>query len=153
ILFHNKRHPSSMGAEEVNAFLTSLAVESCVAAGTQNQALSAILFLYRVVLQDPLPWIGEVVRADKPMRIPVVLSPAETRQIIEEVAGTSRLVVKLLYGSGLRLLEALRLRVKDVDFARHELFVRDPKGRRDRGTTLPRVVEPELQEHLEHARA
>lgn len=152
IFFHNKRHPAAMGSDEVNAFLTSLAVDHHVSATTQNQALSALLFLYRVVLEDPLPWIADLVRARRPERIPVVLSPAEVRLVIDEVEGVSRLVVQLLYGSGLRLLEALRLRVKDVDFARRELFVRDPKGKRDRMTTLPRAVETDLRAHLERVR-
>ncbi len=152
ILFHNKGHPSAMGADEVNAFLTSLAVDGHVSAATQNQALSAILFLYRVVLEDPLPWITDIVRARRSERVPVVLTPAEARTVIGECEGVSRLVVQLLYGSGLRLLECLRLRVKDIDFARHEVFVRDPKGRRDRVTTLPHVVEMELRAHLERVR-
>ena len=148
ILFHNKRHPSSMGAGEVNAFLTSLAVEGSVSAVTQNQALSSILFLYRYVLQDPLPWISDLVRAERPVRVPVVLSPAEVRLVINALDGTPRLVGQLLYGSGLRLLECLRLRIKDVDFARRQLVVRDPKGGRDRATPLPQSVEPALKEHL-----
>ena len=152
IFFHNKRHPSAMGVDEVNAFLTSLAVDGQVSASTQNQALSAILFLYRVVLEDPLPWIDNIVRARRSEHIPVVLTPAEARLVIDELQSTSRLVAQLLYGSGLRLLECLRLRVKDVDFARHEIFVRDPKGRRDRVTTLPRLVETELRAHLERVR-
>jgi integron integrase len=152
ILFHNKRHPSAMGADEVNAFLTSLAVEGRVAAATQNQALSAILFLYRVVLEDPLPWIGEIVRARRPEHVPTVLSLAEARMVIDTLQGVSRLVTQLLYGSGLRLLECLRLRVKDLDFARYEIFVRDPKGRRDRVTTLPHAVETELRAHIQRAR-
>jgi site-specific recombinase XerD len=109
ILFHHKRHPSSMGAEEVNAFLTRLAVDGKVTASTQNQALSAILFLYRVVLEDPLPWIGEVIRARRPVHIPVVLSSGEVQLVIDELQGAPRLVVQLLYGSGLRLLEAVRI--------------------------------------------
>jgi integron integrase len=152
IFFHNKRHPAAMGADDVNAFLTSLAVDGHVSAATQNQALSAILFLYRAVLDDPLPWIGDIVRARRSEHVPVVLTPAEARIVIEETEGVSRLVVQLLYGSGLRLLECLRLRVKDLDFARHEVFVRDPKGRRDRVTTLPQKVEAELRAHLEVVR-
>lgn len=136
----------------VNAFLTSLAVDGHVSAATQNQALSAILFLYRDVLQDPLPWITDIVRARRSEHVPVVLTPGEARAAIEEVEGTSRLVVPLLYGSGLRLMECLQLRVKDIDFARHELFIRDPKGRRDRVTTLPHSVETELRAHLERTR-
>jgi len=152
ILFHNKRHPAAMGADEVNAFLSSLAVEGHVSATTQNQALCAILFLYRYVLRDPLPWIADIVRAQRPERLPVVLTPQEARLVIDHVEGVSRLVVQLLYGSGLRLLEALQLRVKDIDFGRGEILVRDPKGRRDRVTMLPRVVEIELRAHIEKAR-
>ena len=152
IFFHNKRHPAAMGAEEVNAFLSSLAVDGHVSATTQNQALSAILFLYRYVLNDPLPWIGEIVRAARPERVPVVLTPSEVRSVIDAMDGTTRLVAQLLYGSGLRLLECLQLRVKDVDFGRGEVLVRDPKGRHDRATTLPRLVEMPLRAHLEKVR-
>jgi integrase len=128
ILFHNKRHPASMGADEVNAFLTSLAVERRVSALTQNQALSAILFLYRHVLDDPLPWIQDIVRAARPERVPVVLTGSEVRLVIEQVDGVSRLVVQVLYGSGLRLLEALQLRVKDIDFARRVARARSERA-------------------------
>ena len=152
ILFHKKRHPSAMGADEVNAFLTSLAVNGNVSGTTQNQALCAILFLYREVLNDPLPWIADLVRVGRPARVPQVLTPDEARRVIEHVDGVSRLVVKLLYGSGLRLLEALQLRVKDVDFGRREVLVRDPKGRRDRITTLPASIEIDLRAHLEKVR-
>ena len=152
ILFHGKRHPASMGADEVNAFISSLATVSNVSAATQNQALSAILFLYRVVLGDPLPWIDDIVRARRSVRTPVVLTVDEVRAVIDTMSGVPRLIVQLLYGSGLRLLECLQLRVKDIDFARHELTVRDPKGRRDRVTTLPRCVELELRAHLERVR-
>ena len=149
IFFHNKKHPAAMGADEVNAFLTHLAVEEHVSATSQNQALAAILFLYRAVLEDPLPWLDEVVRARRSFHVPVVLTPGEVTTILDEMSGPTKLVVQLLYGSGLRLLEALRLRVKDVNFGRHEVFVRDPKGRRDRLTTLPRAVEADLKVHLE----
>jgi integron integrase len=152
ILFHNKRHPSAMGADEVNAFLTSLALDGHVSAATQNQALSAILFLYRVVLDDPLPWIDDIVRAKRTERVPVVLTPVEVRQLLAELSGSAWLVALILYGSGLRLLEALQLRVKDVDFARREVFVRDPKGKRDRVTPLPQTAEMELRAHLEKVR-
>ncbi len=148
ILFHGKKHPSAMGADEVNAFLSHLATDDDVSSTTQNQALAAILFLYRVVLEDPLPWLDEIVRARRSFHVPVVLTAQEVHAFLDVLGGSSRLVVQLLYGSGLRLLEALRLRVKDVNFARHELFVRDPKGRHDRLTTLPRSVEPDLADHL-----
>ncbi len=153
IFFHQKRHPSSMGADEVNAFLTHLAVVGQVSASTQGQALSALLFLYRHVLDDPLPWIDDIVRARRPMRVPVVLAPEEVRTLIEQIDGVSKLVALLLYGGGLRLLEALRLRVKDVNFARGELFIRDPKGRRDRVTVLPRSAFEPLRDHLEYVRS
>lgn len=152
IFFHGKRHPASMGGEEVNAFLTHLAVEGNVSAPTQNQALCAILFLYREVLNDPLPWMDELVRARRTFRVPVVLTPEEVRHLLNHLDGTRRLIAVLLYGGGLRLLECLRLRVKDINFARHELFVRDTKGRRDRVTTLPRSAEAGLREHLAKAR-
>ena len=152
IFFHNKRHPSMMGADEVNAFVSSLAIRDHVSATTQNQALSAILFLYREVLKDPLPWIADIVRAQRTERVPVVMTPEEVRKMIENVEGVSQLVVQLLYGSGLRLLECLRLRVKDIDFARGEVLVRDPKGRRDRVTTLPRSIAIPLRAHLEQVR-
>jgi integron integrase len=136
----------------VNAFLSSLALDGQVSATTQNQALCAILFLYKQVLHDPLPWLDELVRAQRPQRVPVVLTPAEVRLVMGELTGSSQLVVQLLYGSGLRLLEALQLRVKDIDFARGELLIRDPKGRRDRVTTLPKSVETALRAHLEKVR-
>lgn len=142
-----------MGANEVNALLTTLAVEGGVAAATQNQALSAILFLYRHVLDEPLPWIQDIVRARRPERLPVVLTPEEVRSVLSSVEGTAHLVALLLYGAGLRLLECLRLRVKDVDFGRSELRVRDPKGRRDRTTMLPQGAVDELGEHLARVRA
>ena len=138
ILYHGKRHPSSMGAGEVNAFLTSLAVEGNVSASTQNQALSALLFLYRSVLEEPLPWMDELVRAQRRERVPVVMTAEEVQAILGLLHGTTKLIAMLLYGSGLRLLEALRLRVKDVDFGRRQIFVRDAKANRDRVTMLVR---------------
>jgi integron integrase len=152
ILFHNKRHPSSMGAEEVNAFLSALALHDRVSASTQNQALNALLFLYRHVLQDPLPWLQDVVRAQRPIHLPVVLTPDEARMVIERMNGVARLVAQLLYGSGLRLMEALTLRVKDVDFTRKQLMVRDTKGKRDRATMLPESTIAVLRTHLERVR-
>src|ERR1043166_6907935 len=152
ILFHNKRHPSSMGAEEVNAFLSALALHDRVSASTQNQALGALLFLYRHVLQDPPPWLQDVVRAQRPVHLPVVLTPDEVRMVIDRMNGVARLVAQLLYGSGLRLMEALTLRVKDVDFTRHQLMVRDTKGKRDRATMLPESVIVALRRHLEDVR-
>lgn len=153
IFFHNKRHPASMGGEEVNAFLTWLATEKNVSASTQNQALGALLFLYRYVLDDPLPWINDVVRASRPVRLPVVLTPEEVRRVLNRMAGPAHLVSLLLYGAGLRLLEGLMLRVKDVDFERGQLHIRDPKGRRDRHTMLPETAVPLLRHQLDLARA
>jgi integron integrase len=152
ILFHRKRHPSSMGAEEVNAFLTHLAVTINVSASTQNQALSAILFLYRNVLDDPLPWMSDIVRARRPRRDPVVLTREEVRAMLAEMQSTPRLVASMLYGTGMRLLECLRLRVKDVDFVARIINIREGKGRKDRRTMVPRPLIDPLQDHLEHVR-
>lgn len=143
ILFHGKRHPQEMGAAEVEAFLTHLAVEGKVAAATQNQALSALLFLYREVLEIKLPWLDNVVRAKRPARLPVVLTRHEVTAVLDRMAGVHGLMVSLLYGTGMRLMECVRLRVKDVDFERREIVVRDGKGAKDRVTMLPqRLVEP-----------
>ena len=153
ILFHGKKHPGSMGGVHVDAFLSNLATVGRVAASTQNQALSALLFLYREVLQVELPWMSEVVRAKRPKHMPVVLTENEVRSLLAHLQGTRWLVASLLYSSGARLLEGLRLRVKDVDFERLEILVRDGKGARDRVTMLPkRLVEP-LREHLIRVRA
>jgi len=152
ILFHGKRHPDSMGAEQVNAFLTDLATCKNVAASTQAQALSALLFLYKHVLDDPLPWLDDVVRARKPRRLPVVMTREEVRQVLGALGGAPKLVVALLYGAGLRLMEALRLRVKDADFVARLIVVRDGKGQKDRRTMLPpSLIEP-MREHLELVR-
>jgi len=148
IFFHGKRHPSSMGGEHVNQFISSLAIDGHVSAATQGQALAAILFLYRHVLNEPLPWIEDIVRARKPLHIPIVLTPEEVRQVLDHMQGVPRLVALLLYGGGLRLLECLQLRVKDLNFARYEIFVRDTKGKRDRVTILPRAADVALREHL-----
>ena len=148
ILFHGKRHPSELGVEEVSAFLSALAVECGVAAATQNQALAALLFLYRHVLGAELGPLPEATRASRPKRLPVVLSRAEARSLLAELAGVERLVALLLYGGGLRLLEALRLRVKDLDFERHEILVRAGKGDRDRRTMLPATAAADLRPHL-----
>ncbi len=144
VLFHAKRHPQAMGEKEINAFLSDLAVRQRVSASTQNQALAALLFLYRHVLEKPLPALTEVVRAKRPRRLPVVLTRAEVRAVISRLSGTPRLVALLLYGSGMRLLECLRLRVKDVEFGSSRIVVRDPKGRRDRVAPLPLVVRTAL---------
>ena len=143
ILFHEKRHPRDMGADEVTRFLTHLAVQGNVAASTQNQALNAILFLYREVLKIELPWLDGIHRAKKPARLPVVLSRDEVRKLLAQLDGTQWLIAALLYGAGLRLLEALRLRVKDIDFHYKQLIIRDAKGQKDRVTTLPeKLIEP-----------
>jgi integron integrase len=148
ILFHGKRHPDDMGAREVVAFLSDLAVRGRVSASTQNQALGALLFLYRAILGRELEGLDESVRAARPRRLPVVLSRDEVRRLLAELPSVPRLVATLLYGGGLRLLEALRVRVKDVDFERHQLVLRDPKGGRDRAAPLPRVAEAPLRRHL-----
>jgi len=140
ILHHGKRHPAEMGEPEVNAFLTALAVEGCVSASTQNQALAAILFLYESVFGQPLGRVEGVVRARWPKRLPVVLTPEEVGRVLAGFSDERWLVAMLLYGAGLRLLEALRLRVKDVDFSRWKLTIREAKGNKDRVTMLPGAV-------------
>ena len=147
ILFHNKRHPKDMAEPEIEAFLTHLAVKENVSASTQNQAFNAILFLYRNVLKQELQGI-EAMRAKKPQLVPVVMTQAETNQIIAVLNGTHQLIAKLLYGSGLRLLECLRLRVKDIDFAQNQIIVHSGKGNKDRRTLLPKSLHQPLQEHL-----
>jgi integron integrase len=153
ILFHGKRHPQDMGAAEVEAFLSHLAVDRQVSASTQNQAKSAILYLYKQVLQQDLPWLDEVVQAKRPQRLPVVLTPTEVREVLLHMQGTPALVAQLLYGTGMRLLEALRLRVKDVEFSRREIVVREGKGNKDRVTVLPENLIAPLQAQLQKARA
>lgn len=152
ILFHDKRHPAQLGAPEVLAFLTHLAVERQVSASTQNQAKAALLFLYREVLQIELPWLGEVVQAKVNKRLPVVLTQREVRTLLGELSGTMGLIAALLYGSGMRLLEGLRLRVKDVEFERCEIVVRDGKGGKDRVTILPENLILPLQEQFAYAK-
>lgn len=148
ILFHHKRHPREMSATEISEFLTHLAVEGRVAASTQNQALNALIFLYRQVLKIELPRLEGVVRAPQKRRLPVVLTRAETEAVIARLTHTNRLIASLLYGSGLRLMEAIRLRVKDVDFARGEIVVREGKGEKDRITMLPKAIDSALELHL-----
>ncbi|THU05170.1 integron integrase [Lampropedia puyangensis] len=152
ILFHGKRHPSDMGAGEVQAFLTHLAVERHVSASTQNQAKSAILYLYQQVLQIDLPWLDEVVQAKTPKRLPVVLTPVEVRELLLHMEGTPALVAHLLYGTGMRLLEGLRLRVKDIEFTRCEIVVREGKGNKDRVTVLPENLLLPLKAQLQKVR-
>ena len=153
IRFHGRLHPRELGAPEVAAFLTHLAVDRTVAPSTQNQARSALMFLYREVLQLELPWLQEVVAAKTQRRLPVVLTPAEVRALLGELSGTMGLIAALLYGTGLRLLEALRLRVKDIGFEQRELVVRDGKGGKDRVTVLPENLIAPLQQQLGQARA
>jgi integron integrase len=148
ILFHGKRHPKDMGAAEVEAFLSHLAVEGNVSASTQNQALSALLFLYREVLAIELPWLDDVVRAKKPQRLPSVLNRAEVSLVLERMEGTYSLMARLLYGTGMRLMECCRLRVKDIDFGQREILIRDGKGAKDRVTMLPETLISDLQAHL-----
>lgn len=153
IVYHGKRHPQEMGAAEVEAFLSHLAVDRQVSASTQNQAKAALLYLYKQVLGVDLPWLDEVVQAKRPRRLPVVLTPAEVRALLQHMDGTAGLVAELLYGTGMRLLEGLRLRVKDVEFARREIVVREGKGGKDRVTVLPENLMAPLQAQLQKARA
>jgi integron integrase len=152
VRLHHKRHPCEMGAAEIEAFLTHLAVDQHVAASTQNQALSAILFLYRYVLQQELDRGVDAVRARESRRLPTVLTREETLRVIGFLPGTYQLMAKLLYGSGLRLQECLQLRVKDVDFEQRRIIVHAGKGDEDRVTMLPDSVVPFLQEHLRHVK-
>jgi integron integrase len=153
ILYHGKRHPNEMGASEVEDFLTHLAVERHVSASTQNQALGAILFLYRHVLEGDLPWLENVVRARNSLHVPVVLPRREVQALLAQLEPPFHLIGQLLYGSGLRLVEALRLRVKDIDFEYSQVIVRDGKGKKDRVTILPDTVASALQTHLRSVRA
>jgi integron integrase len=146
--FHDRRHPRELGAEGVERFLSHLATHRKVSPSTQNQALQALLFLYRNVLGVELPWLDNVTRATRPRRLPVVLSRDEVRAVLARLPGTAGLVARLLYGSGLRVSEALRLRVKDLALDRRALVVRDGKGGKDRVTVLPEAVLPELRAHL-----
>lgn len=148
ILFHGRRHPSLLGAPELAAFLSWLAVERRVAASTQTQALSALLFLYREVLHQDLPWLRDVPRARQPQRRPVVLTEVEVRAVLSRLDGSLHLMAGLLYGAGLRLMECVGLRVRDLDFGRDELLVRGGKGRKDRVTLLPRTLRRPLDLHL-----
>ena len=148
IYFHGKRHPLEMGELEINQFLTDLAVSKKVRASTQNQALSAILFLYQQVLNKSLEWVNPAVRAKKPKRLPVVLTREEVRTILDLMAGATKLVAILLYGAGLRLKECLELRFKDIDFKTNQILVREGKGQKDRVTTLPASVKEALLDHL-----
>jgi len=149
ILFHDKRHPQEMGVEEISQFLSDLAVTHRVAASTQNQALSAVLFLYKVVLHQELGRIEDLVHAHKPKKLPVILTRQEVKTVLQYLSGPPWLMASLLYGSGLRLLECLRLRVKDIDFSYKQITVREGKGAQDRVTILPLNVLSALQQHLQ----
>lgn len=153
ILFHGKRHPLEMAEPEINAFVTHLAVDGPVSASTQTQALSALMFLYRHVLQKDLPAIDSVIRAKRPGRLPTVLTRAEVRHLINRLRGSPKLVATILYGTGMRLLECLRLRVKDVEFGNNRILVRDPKGHRDRVVPFPAVVRAALPTWLSRVRS
>jgi integron integrase len=153
IFFHHNRHPAEMGAPEVTKFLTSLAVDGHVAASTQNQALSGLLFLYRDVLEIDLPWLDGIVRAKRPERLPVVLTRDEVRAMLQRLDGVPRLMAGLLYGAGLRVLECCRLRVQDIDFATNQIVVRGGKVDKDRVTMLPAVAKADLAHHLRAVRA
>jgi integron integrase len=152
ILFHGKRHPEEMGAAEVKMFLSYLATDKQVAASTQNQAFSALLFLYKAVLEQELGWIDDIVRAKRPARLPVVLSPREVRTVLGAMSGPAALMANLLYGCGLRLSECVRLRVKDVDFEYLQITVRDAKGARDRLTMVPVKLVESLRRQQEKRR-
>lgn len=153
ILFHGKRHPREMGAVEVTAFLTSLAVDRQVSASTQNQAKAAVLFLYKQVLNVRLPWLDGIAQAKRQRRLPVVLTHGEVRQLLDQMDGVMGLVAQVLFGTGMRLMEVLRLRVKDLDFERLEVIVREGKGGKDRVTMLPQSLVPALKIHLEKVKA
>jgi len=152
ILFHQKRHPLEMGKAQVGEFLTHLAVKEHVASSTQNQALAALLFLYRQVLERDFGWLDDVVRAKRPKRLPVVFTPEEASRVLAELTGVRWLIGMNLYGGGLRVMECLRLRVQDLDFERLQTTIRDVKGAKDRVTLLPRVVVEPLKDHLRRVR-
>lgn len=153
ILFHKKRHPKEMGEREINQFLTYLAVNQKVAASTQNQALSALLFLYKRILRKEIGWIGNIQRARKPKKIPVVFTREEVKKVMLHLHGKCWLMGALMYGSGLRLMECLRLRVKDLDFACRQITVRSGKGQKDRLTMMPESVISPLKTHLQRVKS
>ncbi len=153
IYFHQKRHPQEMGVDEIRNYLSYLATEKKIAASTQNIALSALLFLYRQVLQIDLPNIENIERAKRPKRLPVVLTRLEVQKALNYIEGVENLVISLLYGTGMRLSEGLRLRVKDIDFERKEILIRDGKGEEDRRTMLPLSLMERLERQLEYARS
>ncbi len=153
IFFHHVRHPAEMAEPEINAFLTHLAIKENVSASTQNQALSALLFLYRHVLGREVGNLGDVIRARKPHHVPVVMTREEVEAVLACLPGDKWLMASLMYGAGLRLMECLRLRIQDIDFARNEIMVRDGKGAKDRVTMLPESLKATLQEHLRVVKA
>jgi len=148
IIINNKKHPKDMGKEEIQKYLSYLAVERHVSASTQNQALSAILYLYKNILRKDFGWLEDVIRAHKSKRLPVVFTKGEVREIFNYIEGVPKLICSLLYGSGLRLGEALELRIKDINFEYRQIIVREAKGEKDRVTTLPEKIIPELKQHL-----
>ncbi|MCE1225590.1 MAG: integron integrase [Geobacteraceae bacterium] len=152
ILYHKKRHPQEMGKKEIEEFLTFLATERNVAAATQNQAKAALQFLYKEVLEIQLPWLNEVEQAKKPKKLPVVLTEKEVQTLLAHISPAFNLLARLTYGTGMRLLEALRLRVLDIDFERGELLIREGKGAKDRVTMLPQSLKEPLQEHLKQVK-
>ena len=152
IFFHGKRHPREMGAAELEAFLTHLAVDGNVASSTQNQALAALLFLYKEVMGIQLPWLDNLTRAKRPSRLPTVLSREEVQAVLGRMEGVYGLMARLLYGTGMRLMECVRLRVKDVDFGRGEIVIREGKGNKDRITMLPQALMADLRDHLQRRR-
>jgi integron integrase len=152
ILFHHKRHPQEMGAQEIREYLSHLATAGQVSASTQNQALSALLFLYREVLCQELPFVEGIERAKRPQRVPTVLTVQEVRRMFSHMVGVHHLMASLLYGSGLRVMECVRLRVKDIDFGYQQITVRDGKGEKDRRTMLPHSLVEPLKQQLERAR-
>ena len=153
ILFHDKRHPRDLGTRDVEAFLTHLAVTRKVSASTQNQALSGLLFLYREVLGQEVPWLDGIVRANAPKRLPVILTRDDVARLLTQLQGTPQLMAQLMYGTGLRLMECMRLRVKDIDFCANEIMVREGKGLKDRVTMLPAALSLALRRHLQRVKA
>ncbi len=148
ILFHNKRHPQEMGEHEIREFISDLAVNTKISASTQTVALSALLFLYRDVLKKDLPYVSQIERAQSRKKLPVVFTRDEVKSLLKEMSGTNQLIASLLYGSGMRLMECLRLRVKDIDLGYNQIIVRDGKGAKDRITLLPASLKQKLERHL-----